>query len=110
MATAMANVAASRIARDPPPNPAYRSAPAGGEATRRLWRQVDQVDVGRSQEGLCRANGLPRVDGVGVQGDHQGTCPPPVGRRLRGATGDLPEEVHQALRVDRARLVDRQAL
>src|SRR5919197_5362456 len=63
-------------------------------------RQVDQLDIGRSQLGLCCEDSLAGVDRVVVQGDPRGTRPPPVGRRIRRASGDLPEEGHQALRID----------
>src|SRR2546423_1167387 len=73
-------------------------------------RQVDQMHVGRRQLGPRLGDSLARVDGVVVQCDHQGTPPLPVGRGCRWASRYLPQEGHQALRIDRADVVEGQPM
>ncbi len=72
--------------------------------------EVDQVNVGSRQQGSRGGDGLARVDGVIVQRYDQWALASPVGRSLSGASGAVPQEGQQALRVDGTHLLEGEPL
>jgi len=66
---------------------------------RTVPRQVDQLDIGRSQEGLGGDDGLAGMHRVVIQRDHQGPRPLPRGR---GVYGTFIPALAQALVANRA--------